>query len=66
LRQRVLAERGLDPAEVERALAARVEARARKDFATADALRNEWLSKGVEFRDGPEGSEWDVVFSEKS
>jgi len=65
LRRQVLAERGIEPATVDAALALRIEARAKKDFAAADALRNEWLAKGVEFRDNPQGSEWDVVFTEK-
>jgi cysteinyl-tRNA synthetase len=66
LRLRVLAQRGLDPASVDEALRLRTEARAKKDFAAADALRNEWLQRGIEFRDSPTGSEWDVLFTEKT
>jgi cysteinyl-tRNA synthetase len=46
-------------AEIEAALAARKEARAAKDFAASDALRDELASKGVEVMDGdPLGWEW--------
>lgn len=46
-------------AEIENALARRKEARAAKDFATSDALRDDLASKGVEVMDGdPLGWEW--------
>ena len=46
-------------AEIEAKLAARKEARAAKDFATSDALRDELTAKGVEVMDGdPLGWEW--------
>jgi len=46
-------------AEIEAILAARKEARAAKDFATSDSLRNELAAKGVEVMDGdPLGWEW--------
>jgi cysteinyl-tRNA synthetase len=45
--------------EIEDALARRKLARAAKDFATSDALRNELAGKGVEVMDGdPLGWEW--------
>lgn len=45
--------------EIENALARRKEARAAKDFATSDALRDELTSRGVEVMDGdPFGWEW--------
>ena len=52
-----------DPAEalapvVEAVLAARQSARAAKDFATSDALRDALLAGGVEVKDTPEGSSW--------
>jgi cysteinyl-tRNA synthetase len=43
------------PPEAERLLAEREEARAAKDFATADACRDELLALGWEVRDTPEG-----------
>ena len=46
-------------AEIEATLAARKEARAAKDFARSDALRDELAAKGVEVMDGdPLGWEW--------
>jgi cysteinyl-tRNA synthetase len=46
-------------AEIEAMLAARKEARAAKDFATSDALRDELAAHGVEVMDGdPLGWEW--------
>ena len=45
--------------EIEDALARRKEARAAKEFATSDAIRDELASKGVEVMDGdPLGWEW--------
>ncbi|KLE35240.1 cysteine--tRNA ligase [Aurantiacibacter luteus] len=45
--------------EIEAALAARKEARAAKDFARSDALRDELAAQGVEVMDGdPLGWEW--------
>ncbi len=45
--------------EIEATLAARKEARAAKDFAASDALRDELAAKGVEVMDGdPLGWEW--------
>jgi cysteinyl-tRNA synthetase len=46
-------------AEIEAALARRKDARAEKDFATSDALRDELVAKGVVVMDGdPFGWEW--------
>ncbi|MDC8754576.1 cysteine--tRNA ligase [Erythrobacter sp. sf7] len=46
-------------AEIEAALARRKEARAAKDFATSDAIRDELAAQGVEVMDGdPLGWEW--------
>jgi len=48
-------------AEIEDALVRRKEARAAKDFAASDALRDELAAKGVEVMDGdPLGWEWKV------
>ncbi|MFB0613296.1 cysteine--tRNA ligase [Aurantiacibacter poecillastricola] len=47
--------------EIEDALARRKEARAAKDFATSDAIRDELYAKGVEVMDGdPLGWEWSL------
>jgi cysteinyl-tRNA synthetase len=45
--------------EIEAALAARKEARAAKDFATSDRIRDDLIAKGVEVMDGdPLGWDW--------
>ena len=49
----------IEEAEIEQALARRKAARAEKDFATSDAIRDELAGKGVEVMDGdPLGWEW--------
>ena len=46
-------------AEIDAALARRKDARAAKDFATSDAIRDELAARGVEVMDGdPLGWEW--------
>jgi len=46
-------------AEIETALTARTEARAAKDFAKSDAIRDDLIAKGVEVMDGdPLGWDW--------
>ncbi len=52
---------GLDAAAVEALLAERAEARARKDFAGADAARDRLIALGVEVRDTPAGPVWDIA-----
>ncbi len=54
-----------DPREViapvvEVALDARLRARAAKDFATGDAIRDGLLAAGIEVRDTPDGAAWDL------
>jgi cysteinyl-tRNA synthetase len=36
----------------------RAEAKKAKDFATADAVRDELVAKGIVLKDGPEGTTW--------
>jgi cysteinyl-tRNA synthetase len=43
---------------VEAQIAARAAARRRKDFAAADAIRQELLGKGIELEDTPKGTTW--------
>lgn len=52
--------RKLDLGRVEELLAQRVQARAAKDFAGSDALRDTLATMGVNVRDTPEGQEWDL------
>ncbi|MEP6994023.1 MAG: cysteine--tRNA ligase [Acidobacteriota bacterium] len=46
------------PAEIEAAIAARNTARARRDFAESDRLRDELAGKGIVLEDGPAGTRW--------
>ena len=39
----------------------RKEAKANKDFAKADAIRNELLSKGIELKDTREGTTYNII-----
>ncbi len=45
-------------AQIDRLLTERAEARKAKDFARADAIRDELTAKGVQAEDGPEGTTW--------
>ena len=47
--------------EVESRIAARAEAKARKDWAVADSIREELTAMGVAIKDGPEGTTWSRV-----
>jgi cysteinyl-tRNA synthetase len=57
MRVRIL---GLDPAEIEAALSERSAARAGKDFARADAIRDRLAKKGIILEDTPAGTVWRV------
>ncbi len=50
----------IDPAEIERLIVARREARAAKDFKRADDIRDELLARGIELEDTRDGTRWKV------
>jgi cysteinyl-tRNA synthetase len=60
IRDRRARSRGVDPATVEARIRDRTEARGRKDFAAADAVRDELANLGVELHDSPEGTTWSM------
>jgi cysteinyl-tRNA synthetase len=49
---------GLEPAEIERLIAERAAAKAARDFARADAIRQQLASQGVQLKDGAGGTTW--------
>ncbi len=48
----------VDTAEIEKLVAERSAARGERDFARADALRDQLYDMGIEIEDGPDGTRW--------
>ena len=61
LRARRCQKKGIDPAWVEDQVQARVDAKGRKDFAAADAIRGALKERCVVLSDGPTGTRWTVT-----
>ena len=64
LRDRAVEALGLDTEAIERAIAARDEARASKRWDRADELRDELLAMRVELMDGEQGTSWRIHYTE--
>ena len=56
----LLKELSITEAEIEALIAARNQARREKDFARADAIRDELLARQIEIKDSPAGTTWSV------
>lgn len=56
-----IAAAGLDVARIEALIAARRAARAAKDWAASDRVRDELLAMGVAVKDGKDGTSWSVA-----
>ena len=63
LNQILVRERGIITAQVEELISKRDEARASKNWAEADAARDELDKMGIELSDGTEGTTWSVKIS---
>jgi cysteinyl-tRNA synthetase len=61
IRARDVVRMGLDVAWIEGRLVARAEARQAKDFAQADAIREELAARHVAVMDSPQGTTWGVI-----
>ncbi len=61
LRNQQAKRKNIDVTKVEELLAQRQEARAQKDFAKSDALRDTLTHMGIELRDTAQGAEWDII-----
>jgi cysteinyl-tRNA synthetase len=61
IRARDVVRMGLDVAWIEGRLVARTEARQAKDFAQADAIREELAARHVAVMDSPQGTTWGVI-----
>ena len=55
------AETDIDPEEIQAIIEARNSARAERDFARADRLRNDLAERGIVLKDGPEGTTWETA-----
>ena len=60
-RARLCQRRNIDGQAVEDAVTARTAARAAKDFARADEIRNTLKARGIELMDTPAGTTWRVI-----
>jgi cysteinyl-tRNA synthetase len=60
LQEKRMQDLDLDHAAIEAMIEERTEARKGKDWARSDAIRDELLAKGIELKDGPEGTTWKV------
>jgi cysteinyl-tRNA synthetase len=60
-KQEVLKQNNITESDILDAISARANAKAAKDWATADSIRNDLSAKGILLKDGVNGTSWDVV-----
>ncbi len=61
-KRRFIEENGITESEIEAKINERAEARKNKDFAAADAIREQLKEKKIQLMDTPQGVQWDVWF----
>ena len=59
-REEIIATIDIEPELIEQLIAQRNEARAAKDWAMSDQIRDQLLGHGIELKDSPAGTSWDV------
>jgi cysteinyl-tRNA synthetase len=60
LRIRVISEQGIEESYILQQITARTQARAAKDFAQSDKIRDELAQKGIELMDTKAGTDWTI------
>ena len=63
LKLKLLPSLGVTEPEIDAAIQDRKDARAAKDFARGDAVRDSMAARGIELRDTPQGTVWSVKFT---
>ena len=58
--ERLVSKKAVDTVEIARAIEARNAARKAKDFKEADRIRDDLLAQGIQLKDGPDGTTWEV------
>ena len=58
--EKILKTLSVTPEEIEKAIAERTAAREAKNWARADEIRDQLLAQGIELKDGPTGTSWQV------
>ena len=59
-KEEILACIDIEPGLIEQLIDQRNDARAAKDWAMSDQIRDQLLGHGIELKDGPAGTSWDV------
>lgn len=59
---KVLHDNNITEQDIQTAITQRAAAKAEKDWATADTIRNDLLQKGITLKDVPTGTVWDIEF----
>ena len=62
IKLKLLPSLGVTEAEIQQAITERKDARAAKDFARGDQVRDAMASRGIELRDTPQGTVWSIKF----